>query len=241
MKKIAAFALLCLITLCAWASPETDQVLANLKKKYPNTTFNSVEPAALPGLYEFTMGKNIAYTDKEGRYFMFGSLYDMDTRQDLTAPKREALSKIDVSKFPLQDAIVRVKGKGTRKLYLFTDPDCPYCKQLENATLPKLDDVTIYTFMFPIDQLHPQARAKAEAFWCLPENVRAEAWDKFMTTGALPPMNAKCENPVAKTIALGDSIGVRGTPAMFSEDGRSLPGAVPLDKLEAFLNGQKFN
>ncbi|ABO59915.1 thiol:disulfide interchange protein (plasmid) [Burkholderia sp. SFA1] len=238
MKKFAAALLLAGLSVAAFASPETDSVLATLKSKYPNTNFTSIEASPLPGIYELTMGKNIAYTDKEGHYFLFGSLYDMEKRQDLTAPKREAASKIDVSKLPLKDAIVRVKGKGTRKLYLFTDPDCPFCKELERDTLPKLDDVTIYTFMFPLDSLHPQARAKSESIWCLPEKERGAAWDKLLTTGT-PPAMAKCDNPLAALSSLGDSLGVRGTPTMFSEDGRILPGAAAPERIDAFLNAGK--
>ena len=122
MKKIAAALAFAAMSIAAHASPETDSVMATLKIKYPNTNFTSVEATPIPGIYELTMGKNIAYTDKEGHYFLFGSMYDMEKRQDLTASKREAANKIDVSKLPIQDAIVRVKGKGTRKLYLI-DPD----------------------------------------------------------------------------------------------------------------------
>ncbi|WP_432263166.1 DsbC family protein [Cupriavidus sp. TMH.W2] len=238
MKKIAAALLLASLSAAALATPETDGVMATLKQKYPNTTFTSIEASPLPGIYELTMGKNIAYTDKEGHYFLFGSLYDMEKRQDLTAPKRDAANKVDVSKLPLKDAIVRVKGKGTRKLYLFSDPDCPFCKQLESQALPQLDDVTIYTFMYPLDSLHPQARAKSEAIWCLPAKERGAAWDNLLTRGAQPPMK-KCENPLAALATLGDSLGVRGTPTMFSEDGRILPGAADAARIDAWLNGAK--
>ena len=127
------------------ADIEIMTVLNTLKGKYPSTNFTNVERAPIDGLYEITMGKNIAYTDATGRYLLFGSVYDMQTRKDLTAPKRAAAEKIDVSKFPLADAFTRVKGNGSRKLYLFSDPDCPYCKKLETEVLSKLDNVTIYT------------------------------------------------------------------------------------------------
>ncbi|WP_425953200.1 DsbC family protein [Ralstonia pseudosolanacearum] len=236
MKKIAAALLLAAVSVTAFATPETDAVMATLKQKYPNTTFTSVEASPLPGVYELIMGKNIAYTDKEGHYFLFGSLYDMEKREDLTAPKRDAANKVDVSKFPLKDAIVRVKGKGTRKMFLFSDPDCPFCKQLETQALTQLDDVTIYTFLFPLDSLHPQASAKSESVWCLPEKERAAAWDKLLTTGVQPPMK-KCDNPVAKIAALADGLGIRGTPTMISGDGRMMPGAADASRIDAWLNG----
>lgn len=238
MKKIAAALALAAVSIAAYASPETDSVMATLKMKYPNTNFSGVEETPIPGIYELTMGKNVAYTDKDGHYFLFGNLYDMEKRQDLTAPKRDAANKIDISKLPIQDAIVRVKGKGTRKLYLFSDPDCPYCKQLEAQAFPQLDDVTIYTFMFPLDSLHPQASAKSESIWCLPAAQRAAAWDKLVTQGTPAPA-AKCDNPIKRIASLGDSLGVRGTPTLFSADGRILPGAADAARIDAWLNGAK--
>lgn len=217
------------------ADLESLAVINSLRQKYPATNFTSVVKAPLAGIFEITMGKNIAYTDAEGRYLMFGSLYDMQTRQDLTAPKRAAAEKIDVSKFPLADAFTRVKGDGSRKIYLFTDPDCPYCHDLENNIFPQLDNVTIYTFMFPIESLHPQAKAKAESIWCLPEADRGIAWDKMMK--GVVPAPQKCTNPVGRNIALAESLGINGTPTMISEDGRKMPGLGTLERLESWLNG----
>ncbi|WP_116894899.1 DsbC family protein [Pseudomonas savastanoi] len=217
------------------ADLESLAVLSSLRQKYPATNFTSVVKAPLAGIFEITMGKNIAYTDAEGRYLMFGSLYDMQTRQDLTAPKRAAAEKVDVSKFPLADAFTRVKGDGSRKIYLFTDPDCPYCHDLENKIFTQLDNVTIFTFMFPIESLHPQAKAKAESIWCLPESDRAGAWDNMMR--GVMPAPQKCANPIDRNIGLAESLGVQGTPTMFSEDGRKMPGLGTLERLESWLKG----
>ncbi|MBK4737876.1 DsbC family protein [Noviherbaspirillum pedocola] len=213
--------------------PEAAQVLMKLKQSYPSTTFGNIEKSQLPGVFEVTMGKNIAYTDKDGRYFLFGSVYDMQTRQDLTAPKREALNKIDVSKLPLADAIVTKRGNGARTIYLFSDPDCPFCKRLE-PELAKVDNVTIYTFLFPIDSLHPDARNKAESIWCSKD--RSASWSSAMITGQLPE-SKKCANPVERNVALAEKLNIRGTPYLMSADGRSLPGAAPAEKINAWLEG----
>ena len=217
------------------ADLESLAVLSSLRQKYPATNFTSVVKAPLAGIFEITMGKNIAYTDAEGRYLMFGSLYDMQTRQDLTAPKRAAAEKVDVSKFPLADSFTRVKGDGSRKIYLFTDPDCPYCHDLENKIFTQLDNVTIFTFMFPIESLHPQAKAKAESIWCLPEADRAGAWDNMMR--GVMPAPQKCANPIDRNIGLAERLSVQGTPTMFSEDGRKMPGLGTLERLESWLKG----
>lgn len=237
MKKLKVVAALLagLIATAAFATPETDAVLATLHQKYPNTNFTSVDTTPLPGVYELVMGHNIAYSDKDGHYFLFGNLYDMQERQDLTAPKRDALNRVDVSKIPMKDAIVRVQGKGERKLYIFTDPDCPFCKKLEVETLPKLDNVTIYVFMFPITQLHPHAAEHSQDIWCLPEKDRAAAWTNALTKNEIPP-TATCANPIDELAKIGADFGIHGTPTLISADGRMLPGAVDVQRLDAWLN-----
>jgi len=205
---------------------------------YPSTTFTSVEKAPAGGMYEVVMGKNIAYTDKDGRYFLFGSVYDMQTREDLTAPKRELLSRIDTSKLPLSDAFVRVKGNGARKIFLFSDPDCPFCKQLE-PELDKLDNVTIYTFIYPIVSLHGDAPRKSEAIWCSADaKSRADLWRRVVTKGERIDTK-ECASPIQRNVALGESLKIRGTPTLVSADGRQLPGAAGKDRLEAWLVGGK--
>jgi thiol:disulfide interchange protein DsbC len=222
----------------ALADAETDGVLAALKDKYPSTKFSSVEKAPVGGMYEVVMGKNIAYTDKDGRYFMFGSLYDMQSREDLTAPKRETLSRIDTNKLPLKDAFVRVKGSGVRKLYVFSDPDCRFCKQLE-PELEKLDDVTIYTFIYPIVSLHGDAPRKSEAIWCTGDaKTRADVWRRVVSNGERIE-SKQCDNPIQRNVALGESLTIRGTPTLLAADGRQLPGAASKDRIEAWLNGGK--
>lgn len=236
MKKLVVALLLGALSVAAFASPDTDSVLATLKQKYPRTNFTKVDATPLPGIYEVTMGRNITYSDKEGHYFLFGSLYDMVARQDLTAPKRDALQRVDVSQLPLKDAIVRVKGDGSRKIFLFSDPDCPFCKKLETDTLNKLNNVTIYTFLFPIAQLHPNAPAKAQSIWCQPEKDRAAAWEKALTQG-IAPTPATCDNPLAEIQKIGEGFDIHGTPTLISADGRVMPGAAPVERIEAWLNG----
>ncbi|HQU47704.1 MAG TPA: DsbC family protein, partial [Casimicrobiaceae bacterium] len=131
---------------------------------------------------------------------------------------------------PLELAIKKVKGKGERKLVVFSDADCPFCHKLEEE-MKGLDNVTVYTFLFPIDQLHPQAAQKSRQIWCS-ENP-AKAWDAFFATGKVPDNKGDCANPVAATQALGQKLRIQATPTMILADGSVLPGALPLARLEA--------
>ena len=223
---------------CLAAPAESEALLAALKQKYPQTTFTTVTPAAVKGLYEVVMGHRIAYTDDTGRYFMYGSLVDMKTNDDLTAARLTDLSRVDVRKLPLQDALVRVNGKGRRTIYLFSDPDCPFCRRLE-PELDKLDDVTIYIFPYPLEALHSDAARKAQAIWCeTDEKKRLELWHRVvMKTQDVP--TAECANPIKRNLALGGVLGLQGTPTLIAADGRTLPGAVPAAAIEGWLKASK--
>lgn len=209
-----------------------EEVQKTLHEKYPNTNITTVRPSPLNGLYEVIMGKNIAYTDESGRYMLFGHIFDMEKQRDLTADALDDLNKVDVAQLPIKNSIVRVNGNGQRKIWLFSDPDCPFCKRLEQE-LSKIKNVTIYTFLFPLESLHPEARAHATAIWCAKD--KAKAWDEFMRQGKLPESKS-CDTPIEENLALGESLGINGTPTLFFEDGSRASGAMPAEQIEAKLN-----
>lgn len=212
-------------------SPESAAVMTSLRQKYPSTAIVAVNKTHLPGIFEVVMGKNVAYAEESGRYFIFGHLFDMETQQDLTEPKLAAAQpRVDVKGLPLKDAIVTVKGNGNRSLYVFSDPDCPYCKQLE-TTLSTLTDVTIYTFLFPIAQLHPEAHRKSEGVWCAKD--QSAAWAELVIKGVVRA--GGCETPIGRNIALAESLNISGTPTMIFEDGSVVPGAIPAARIKQLL------
>lgn len=221
-------------------------VVAKIKGLYPNTSFSSIRQSPIPGLSEVVMGDNVAYVDPSGRYFLFGHIYDMQEGKDLTARKAPAPSapaKIDFAALPLADAIVNVQGNGQRKLAVFSDPDCPYCQRLSKA-LAKVENVTVYTFLMPLDELHPEARKRSAAVWCAKD--RSAAWLDLMERGIAPKTTGKqkqdrsaatagCDTPLDRNLELASRLGVRGTPALFAEDGRMMAGAGSTEQLERFL------
>jgi len=233
MKRLLTAALSTLISLSAFAqgSPAPD-VMATLKTKYPNTQWRSVTSTPVPGIFEVLMGQNVAYTDNAGRYFFFGRLFDMQTQTDLTEPRVAAVSGIDVTQLPVNDALKVVKGSGKRALYVFTDPDCPFCKQLE-VNLRDLTDVTIHYYFFPLVSIHPDARRKSIAAWC--SKNPAQAWEAMVLNGT-PPTAADCAHPVDRNIALAEKLAITGTPTLIAGDGRKLSGAAPAARIDAWLN-----
>lgn len=161
IKQLVAYAVLSSLSVAAMADE------ASLKKAveaaYPKFKVESVSKTPYPGLYEVFMAGQIIYTDEKMSFLIAeGRLVDPKSKKDLTAERMDELTKIDFAKLPLDQAIKVVKGNGSRKLVVFSDVDCPYCKRLEQNELSNITDVTVYTYLYPIVQLHPDAAAKSK-------------------------------------------------------------------------------
>jgi thiol:disulfide interchange protein DsbC len=225
------------------ADPAVVAMRQVLQQRYPNTRFGEIARTPLPGVWEVWMGANVAYVTDEGRHFIFGHLYDMQTQTDLTASKQDAINarlaaqrpQVKFSDLPLEDAIKVVRGNGERKIAVFSDPDCPYCRKLESQ-LGKLDNVTIYTFLYPIEALHPEATTVSESIWCAKD--RATAWKKYMSTGRLEAKTTRCDSPIARNIELAGRAGIQGTPFLFFANGEKAAGALDLASLERHIAGK---
>jgi thiol:disulfide interchange protein DsbC len=229
---MAALSLLALtLSLAAQADETLTALEQRLQERYPATRIERVQASEIQGLYEVMIGRNPAYTDATGRYFVFGHLFDLQTQRDLTAERLAVQQRVAFAELPLADAIRTIRGSGERLLAVFSDPDCPYCRRLEDE-LAKVDHVTVYTFAYPLESLHPQARDKAVAVWCAPD--RARAWAELMQTGKAPPRRS-CAHPIERNIALAQRLGIQGTPTLLSADGRLLPGAATSERIEQWL------
>lgn len=212
---------------------EAETMLKLLRSKLPATAFTSVTKSRFPGLFEVVMGKTIAYVEPTGRFFIFGHVYDTDTRRDLSQDVLDDANRVDVSALPLKDAIKEVVGAGESTLVVFSDPDCPYCRQLETS-IGKLENVTIYTFLMPLAQLHPGAVAKSKAIWCSPN--AAKALHAYMADGRQPADSASCgDTPIDRNLKLAAGLGITGTPTLVLSNGKKIPGAIPADRLRDLL------
>ena len=177
---------LLLLTLFACAAHADEASLRKaIESAYPKMSVESVVKTPYAGLYEVYMNGQIVYTDEKFSFLIAeGHLVDSKTKKDVTTDRLADLSKIDFASLPLEQAIKVVKGNGSRKMAVFSDPDCPFCKRLEQNELSNITDVTIYTFLMPLDQLHPDAANKAKAIWCSAD--RAKSWQDWVLNGQLP-------------------------------------------------------
>ena len=220
------------IGIAAQADQTTDKIKATLQSRIGDADIKSVQKSPVPGLYEVNLGAQIVYTDATGNYLLMGDLVDTRTRTNLTEARLAETNKIDFAKLPFENAVKIVKGTGARKIAVFSDPNCPYCKQLE-TTLKSVDNVTVYTFLYPV--LSPDSTVKSKSIWCSKD--RSIAWEGWMLDHTVPTAAASCDTTaIDKNLKLGQSMNVTGTPTVFLADGRRLPGAVPADRLEKELS-----
>ena len=142
------------------------------------------------------------------------------------------MNKVDYTSLPFELAIKEVRGNGQLQVVVFSDPDCPFCKRLEQE-FAKMTNITIYNFMMPIASLHPHAAQKAEQIWCQPN--RTTAWTQWIRTNKMPPVVANCQNPIAETISLGEQLGFNGTPTLIFPNGKTQSGYSPMPQLKELI------
>lgn len=203
-----------------------------LGEKFPEAKIASIQKTPYSGLYEIYMDGQLVYADANAQYIFLGDVLDVKNRTNLTQARLSVLNMVPINQLPLNNALKEVKGKGERKLVVFSDADCPYCRKFEEE-LKKVDNITVYTFLFPIEGLHPKAAQISRQVWCAPD--KNKAWDEYMSSGKVPSNDGKCDNPISENIKLGNKLGVNGTPTIILSNGQRIPGMVPASKLEEMM------
>jgi thiol:disulfide interchange protein DsbC len=237
MKPIACLALLATLLFAAGgAFADEAAIRKSLGERLPDMKIDEVSKTPIAGLYEVRLGHDIFYADEQGNYVLQGNLIDTRTRTDLTQARIDKLTAIDFASLPLKDAIVWKQGTGARKLVVFADPNCGYCKRLEKDLL-NVKDLTVYTFLYPI--LGGDSPDKARDIWCAKE--QGKVWRDWMIEGKTPPRSmGQCDaSALERNTALGRKHKVNGTPSVVFEDGTRVPGALPAEQVEKQLVASK--
>ncbi|UGQ29874.1 DsbC family protein [Acinetobacter calcoaceticus] len=224
LKKLGILALFSLTASLSFAN--VDSVRENIKKQYPNLKISNIQKTEMQGLYSANLDQQIIYVGEDGQHMFVGSMIRLKDQKNLTKDLVLGQNSIDWNQLPLKDAIKTVKGSGQHVLAVFSDPNCPYCKQLE-PELDKLKDVTIYTFIYP---LKPQSIVVSRQVWCAPN--QSYSWKKLIQQGVRPTV-ASCANPIDRNLELGKKLGFNGTPTLIFANGFKLVGARSAEEIQA--------
>ncbi|HET9580228.1 MAG TPA: DsbC family protein [Usitatibacter sp.] len=228
-KAVLATAVALLLAVPAMAQ-DADKIKAELKKHIPEAPVDSVRKVPYGGLYEVLVNGEIFYTDEKASFLLIGSLVDLKSKENVTEQRMRQVNKVNFSELPLDRAIKIVRGNGSRKIAIFEDPNCSYCKRFERD-LQGVNDITVYVFLYPI--LSPDSVEKSKAIWCSADP--GKSWIDTMTKEAIPSGNKSCPTPLDKNIAFGRDKKINGTPTIFFEDGERVPGAISMADFEKRL------
>ena len=234
-KRSSLTVFLAALCLCGQVLAQEADIKKRLLERIPNfPAIASVSKSPFKGVYEVvTAEPEIFYTDEQASYLMRGELIDLKSKKNLTEDRMDTLLAVPFVSLPVKDAFVIVRGDGKRKLAVFEDPNCGYCKRFE-ADLQKLNNVTIYMFLFPI--LGPDSTEKSKNIWCAKD--KAKSWQDWMLKNDTPD-TANCDTAaLARNIEFGRKHKITGTPTIIFANGTRAPGAMPLDQLEKMLKAR---
>ena len=231
---IRSLTLLALTAAFAWPVAAQEAVIRkNIAERMPDfPKIDEVSKTPVPGLWEVRIGNELLYTDEQGNHLIQGTVFDTRAKLNLTEQRLDKLNAIDFDKLQFKDAMVVKQGSGARKLAVFADPNCGYCKRFERDLL-MVKDVTIYTFLYPV--LGPDSNEKSRAVWCSKDAMKT--WRAWMFDGVAPPkVTGTCDTgAIDRNTAFGRKYRINGTPAVVFEDGRRVPGAMPAAEVEKRL------
>jgi thiol:disulfide interchange protein DsbC len=232
-RVLAASALVFAGSLAGVAHADDAAIRKNLAERLPSLPpIEEVVKSPLPGLYEIRVGTDLFYTDAEGRYFVQGTIVDTKTQKNITEERQKKLLAVAFDSLPFKDAFTIVRGNGKRKVAIFEDPNCGFCKRFEQD-LQKVDNVTVYLFLYPI--LGDDSIVKAKNLWCTKD--RGRAWLDWMLKGQpAGQATAQCDTTALdRNVEFGRKYKINGTPTTILADGSRTPGAMPADQLEKLI------
>ncbi|MDB5872936.1 MAG: dsbC [Ramlibacter sp.] len=230
-KNAALAALLVLAFASAGARADEAAIRKNLPERLPQLgKVDEVGKTPMPGLFEVRIGAELYYTDADGNFLLQGQLIDTKAKRNLTEERQDKLLAIDFAALPVKDAFTIVRGNGKRKIAVFEDPNCGYCKRFERD-LQKVDNVTVYLFLYPI--LGPDSADKSRNHWCAKDKGRA--WQDWMVRDQAAPSAACDTAALGRNLEFGKKYRISGTPTLVLADGTRVPGAVTAQQVEKYL------
>lgn len=231
-----SFSVASLPVFAAESQSEADRVRQNLKVLLPDVEVTSLSPSPLPGLYEVVVDMDVVYVTADGRYLIQGSIIDLETRDNLTAPVAAKAKSAAMESVGEENMVIFEPKEVKHTVTIFTDIDCGYCRKL-HAQMDEYNQqgIRIRYLFYPRAGEGSASFRKAVAVWCADDRNQAMTLAKAGKKVA----QKECENPVAEQYELGKRMGVTGTPSLVLDDGEMLPGYIPPDRLGGYLNYKK--
>ena len=234
MKRALAFAIA--LALASSALADEAAVRRMMQSKVgAGGRIESVQRMPGSGLFEIVIraadGPRVYYVDERASVIVVGPMFDARTGRNLTEERLQRLNAVNWDSLPLEWAVTTTRGNGRRRIAVFSDPNCPYCKRFEKD-LAKLDDITVHILLYPV--IKPESVVQVKSVWCSKD--RAKAWNDLMLRDIEPTASPDCDTPVEKLVALGSKLGANSTPTWFLQDGRRYQGAKPLDEVIRLLD-----
>lgn len=236
MKKARIALTVFALMASACAIAQETLIRKNLSERIPQLQkIEEVKKSAMPGLFEVRVnGADIFYTDAAGNFLIKGNLIDTKHHRNLTEERVEKLTAIGFDALPLVDSFTIVRGNGKRKMAVFGDPNCGYCKRFEKD-LQKIDNVTIHMFLYPI--LSADSNDKSRNIWCSKD--KGAVWQDWMVHDQLPKA-ATCDTAALdRNLEFGRMHQISGTPTLVFADSTRVPGAINTDQIEKHLTAVK--
>lgn len=232
-KVLSIIAMTILSSTIFAAEVSLEKARENITKQFDGLNPENISKSPVSGMYQILMPPRIFYASADGRYIFNGDLIDMVDQVNVSQGVRNSSVASSVKDVGEDSMIVFGNSSLKHTVTVFTDIDCGYCRKLHDE-IKKYNEagIRVRYMAYPRAGIGSSAFKKAEAVWCSKDKAQAMTNSK----NGLSVQAEKCKNPVAKHYALGESIGIRGTPAIILENGRIIPGYVPAKGLTAELN-----
>ncbi len=228
LKSLAILVALLISVNSVAQQEQTEAITNSLKGIFQDIQIDGVKQTEIPGLYLVMIGSEVFYVTGDGKYLLRGDLIDLSNKTNLSEQQRSVARVAMIKKIPASDYIEFAPEKTEHTLYVFTDITCGFCQKLQGDIAEiNARGIAVRYMAFPRDGINTVTSKNMESIWCAKD--RQNAFSAAIIGLGVDPVS--CKNPVNDQFVLGQAMGVRGTPAIYTEDGRYLPGYMPPDEL----------
>ncbi len=225
----------CTVSVVSATEPDVKTIKNGLAQAFPGTEFDTlkVRPSQMPGLLEAEMGTTVFYVTPDGKFVLMGDMIDTQSRSNLSEKRRRTLTAKLLESIPEKNMIVIGPQNARRTLTVFTDVDCVYCRRMQTEDVPELNKngVKVRYLLFPRTAPGSESYNRSISVWCASDRVKAVG----DAMAGKEIATKTCTNPIADNLEMAEHLGVSGTPAIFFEDGRRLPGYTPARQVLTLL------